>query len=53
MKEQIMIVYIRGRAARGELREPILLAGVAAGHRSAGRDIHAGAALLTEIARAN
>jgi exopolysaccharide biosynthesis polyprenyl glycosylphosphotransferase len=28
VKEQIMIVYIRGRAARGELREPILLAGV-------------------------
>lgn len=27
-KEQIMIAYIRGRAARGELREPILLAGV-------------------------
>jgi exopolysaccharide biosynthesis polyprenyl glycosylphosphotransferase len=27
VKEQIMVTYLRGRAARGELREPILLAG--------------------------
>jgi exopolysaccharide biosynthesis polyprenyl glycosylphosphotransferase len=27
-KEHIMVTYLRGRAARGELREPILLAGV-------------------------
>ena len=28
LKEQIMVSYLRARAARGELREPILLAGV-------------------------
>jgi exopolysaccharide biosynthesis polyprenyl glycosylphosphotransferase len=28
VKEQIMVTYLRGRAARGELREPILIAGV-------------------------
>jgi exopolysaccharide biosynthesis polyprenyl glycosylphosphotransferase len=28
VKEQIMVMYLRGRAARGEVREPILIAGV-------------------------
>jgi len=28
VKEQIMVMYLRGRAARGEVREPILIAGI-------------------------
>ena len=44
VKEQMMTSYFRRRAARGESREPILLAGRSGRYRGAGRNFYAGAA---------